>query len=58
MRAGDVDWQMNVYGRVVHSFTDPDADRLGRPDVSRYNRAADMRSWLELRRFLKEAAPA
>jgi ribose transport system substrate-binding protein len=28
MRAGDVDWQMNVYGGVVHSFTEPEADSV------------------------------
>ena len=26
MRAGGVDWRMNLYGGVAHSFTNPAAD--------------------------------
>jgi dienelactone hydrolase len=29
MREGGVDWQMNIYGGVVHSFTNPQADQRG-----------------------------
>ena len=31
MRAGGVDWRMNLYGGVAHSFTNPAAGALGRP---------------------------
>lgn len=59
MRAGGVDWQMKVYGGVVHSFTNPAADRLGRPDFARYDARADARSWAEMRAFFDEIfAPA
>ena len=44
MRAGGVDWRMNVYGGAQHSFTRPGADRDGRPGVA-YDQAADQRSW-------------
>jgi dienelactone hydrolase len=54
MRAGGVDWQMNLYGGVVHSFTNPAADRLGRPDFARYDPKADARSWAEMRAFFDE----
>jgi dienelactone hydrolase len=54
MRAGKVDWQMNIYGGVVHSFTNPAADRLGRPEFARYDAKADARSWTEMRAFLLE----
>ena len=54
MRHGGVDWQMNVYGGVVHSFTNPLADRLNQPDFARYDAKADGRAWDELRFFLGE----
>ena len=54
MRAGGVDWQMNVYGGVVHSFTNPAADKLGRPDFARYDAKVDARSWSEMRAFFDE----
>jgi dienelactone hydrolase len=54
MRAGKVDWQMDVYGGVVHSFTDPDADKAGRPEQRRYDAKADARSWREMRILLEE----
>jgi dienelactone hydrolase len=54
MRAGGVDWQMNLYGGVVHSFTNPAADRLGRPEFARYDAKADARSWTEMLGFFGE----
>lgn len=45
MRAGDVDWQMHLYGGVVHSFTDPEADKRGMPQAMRYSASAERRSW-------------
>jgi dienelactone hydrolase len=44
MTAAKVDWRMTLHGGVVHSFTNPAADALGRPDL-RYDKAADERSW-------------
>ena len=43
MRAGGVDWRMNVYGGAVHSFTNPAAD--GSNPVLAYEPRADARSW-------------
>jgi len=54
MRAGKVDWQMNVYGGVVHSFTNPDADKAGLPQQLRYDAKADTRSWQEMCAFFEE----
>ena len=45
MRAAKVDWQMHLYGGVVHSFTNPEADTVGRPEFARYDAQADSRSW-------------
>lgn len=45
MRAGGVDWTMHLYGGVVHSFTNPGADKIGRPEFARYDASADRRSW-------------
>ena len=44
MRAGGVDWRMNLYGGTEHSFTNPISDTAGRPGVS-YHPASDVRSW-------------
>lgn len=54
MREGGVDWRMHVYGGVVHSFTNPDADKLGRPEFARYDADADTRSWAEMRALFDE----
>jgi dienelactone hydrolase len=54
MRDGSVDWQMNLYGGVVHSFTNPEADAAGRTEVSRYDPKAAARSWATMRAFLEE----
>jgi dienelactone hydrolase len=54
MRKGKVDWQLNLYGGVVHSFTNPAADRLGRPEFARYDAKADARSWAEMLAFFAE----
>ena len=58
MTAGRVDWQLHVYGGVVHSFTNPDADLGGRPEVSRYDAAADARSWAAMRQLFAETLDA
>ena len=44
MRAGGVDWRMNVYGNAVHSFTNPNADGMGMPGV-KFHAPTDQRSW-------------
>lgn len=43
MRAGGVDWRMNLYGGVVHSFTNPAAD--GTHPALAYDAIADARAW-------------
>lgn len=45
MRACGADWQLNVYGNTVHSFTNPAADRQNRPEAIRYSAGADLQSW-------------
>lgn len=50
-----VDYTMTVYGGVVHSFTDPAADHLGRPEFARYDAKADKRSWAQMAQMLGEA---
>jgi dienelactone hydrolase len=55
LREGGVDWQMTVYGGVVHSFTNKEAARLGRPDFARYDETADARSWKQMGDLFAEA---
>jgi dienelactone hydrolase len=54
MRAGGVDWQIHLYGGVLHSFTNPEADKAGMPHAARYNTIADARSWESMRAFFDE----
>jgi dienelactone hydrolase len=44
MRAGGVDWEMNLYGGAAHSFTNPDAGAMGHPGIA-YHEPTDRRSW-------------
>lgn len=44
MRAADVDWRLNLYGRAVHSFTNERADELGFPGIA-YHGPTDARAW-------------
>ena len=52
MRAAGADWQINLYGGVVHSFTNPDADARGNTDFARYDAKADAGSWAAMLQFL------
>jgi dienelactone hydrolase len=49
-----VDWQLTLYGGVVHSFTNPEADKMGRPEFARYDERADRRSWRQMAALLEE----
>jgi dienelactone hydrolase len=53
MRRGGADWQMNIYGGAVHSFTNPASGR-DRTTGTAYNEKADRRSWAALMVFLRD----
>jgi len=55
MRDAGVDWQMNVYGNTVHSFTNPTAANAKRPNAVRYSEESDRRSWKAMQDFFEEA---
>ncbi|HEY4030490.1 MAG TPA: dienelactone hydrolase family protein [Caulobacteraceae bacterium] len=48
------DWQVTLYGGVVHSFTNPDVDAMGMPQVLRYDARADRRSWAQMTGLMEE----
>lgn len=54
MRKAGVKWTLQVYGGVVHAFTDPQIERLGKPDFARYDSWADEQSWLTMLRFFDQ----
>jgi dienelactone hydrolase len=62
MRAGGVDWRMNLYGGAEHSFTHPRATGdVGHLPGVRYHRPSDERSWRAMLDLFDEAfspAPA
>jgi dienelactone hydrolase len=59
MTAARVDWQLHVYGGVVHSFTERDVElRTGRPERTRYDANADARSWAAMRQLFAETLDA
>jgi dienelactone hydrolase len=45
MREAGADWEIQVYGRTVHSFTNPDAAKRNIPDAIRYNAESAARAW-------------
>ncbi len=45
MRAGGVDWRMNLYGGTEHSFTHPRANEADHLPGLSYHRDSDQRSW-------------
>ena len=45
MTASKTDWTIELYGHTIHSFTDVDADKMGRPEFARYSPEADAASW-------------
>jgi dienelactone hydrolase len=56
MKNAGVDFRFISYPGAVHSFTNPDADELGKKFKMpiAYNREADKKSWEELKKFLKQ----
>jgi dienelactone hydrolase len=53
MTAAGVDWQMQLYGGVGHSFTNPEIDAWDYPGF-RYDAQADARSWRAMRHLFEE----
>jgi len=53
MEASGLDWQMIFYGGAKHSFTNPDADKVGM-DALGYSASADARSWAHMNVFFEE----
>jgi len=56
MRAGGADWRMHLYGGAVHSFTNPNASRLGSPAVA-YHELTAIRSWRAMLDVFDEVMP-
>lgn len=54
MRTAGADWQMHLYGRTVHSFTNQAAAGAGLPDAVRYSAEADARSWAAMQALFAE----
>lgn len=59
MGEAGVDWQMHLYGRTVHSFTNKEAGKRDMPAAIRYSPEADARSWAAMQELFGETiAPA
>ncbi|MDF1795624.1 MAG: dienelactone hydrolase family protein [Coxiellaceae bacterium] len=55
MTAQDVDWQVLFFGNAKHAFTDPDAAKIGAPEMGReYSATATARSWQYCQDFFSE----
>lgn len=54
MRAAKADWEVNVFGNTVHSFTNRRADTRGMLDTLRYSPEADRRSWSAMLALFEE----
>ncbi|HXZ87922.1 MAG TPA: dienelactone hydrolase family protein, partial [Candidatus Binataceae bacterium] len=53
MKKSGADWQVISYGGTVHSFTNPEAGKIGNPALA-YNKLSDERSWKALKAFFEE----
>ena len=53
MGAAGIDWRLMLYGRTVHSFTNPAADTWGRPGFA-YQPDSDARSWRATEDLMRE----
>lgn len=54
MTSAGINWEVNCYGHAKHAFTNPHADKAGKPELFAYNAQADARSWNAMRSFLTE----
>lgn len=54
MREAKVQWEMHLYGNTVHSFTNPEADKMNRPEMARYDARADRVSWAAMEALFAE----
>jgi len=55
MEDAGVDWQVHYFGNTLHAFTDPEASKIGPPDMGRvYSPVATQRSWEMIVNFLQE----
>jgi dienelactone hydrolase len=54
MHDAGIDWEVDIYGRAVHSFTVPTAGH-DRSTGMAYDRNADHRSWKAMQRLFEEA---
>lgn len=52
MTDAQVDWQLHVYGKTMHAFTNPLANDPGFGTV--YSSCADKRSWIAMKNFFAE----
>jgi dienelactone hydrolase len=55
MKTAGADFKFVSYPGAVHSFTNPEADELGKKYniPIAYNHVADTKSWEELKKFLR-----
>jgi len=53
LRQADVDWEMNIYSRARHGFTNPYADGYGVEGMT-YQEEADRRSWQRMLAFFDD----
>lgn len=54
MAEADCDWQLAVFGRALHSFTNVDVDNLGDARMA-YDEEAEHTSWAMLQMFLERS---
>jgi len=53
LNKGGADWQLVEYGNARHSFTNPDADKVG-IEMLKYDAKADRRSWQHMKDLFSE----
>ena len=55
MTDAGVDWQLHYFSHTKHAFSDPDAEKIGPPEMGRkYNPISTKRAWIHIYQFLDE----
>jgi dienelactone hydrolase len=55
MGTAGADWQMHLYGGVVHNFTNPRSAAMNMPEAVRYDAYADKHSWTLMQALFEDA---
>ena len=54
MNEAGADWQLHLFGGVLHSFTNPEADKRNLPEAQKYDEKATRSAWKQMASLLED----